>query len=85
MRDGLRINGETRGRMYTTSVDLSAGGVAFFEGNEESSSDLEARLWLECILNDTEPLVKPEQALVVTQILEAIYESSKTGKAIYFD
>ncbi|BBH18805.1 hypothetical protein Back11_01500 [Paenibacillus baekrokdamisoli] len=32
-----------------------------------------------------ETLVKPEQALVVTQILEAIYESSRTGKAIYFE
>jgi predicted dehydrogenase len=45
---------------------------------------MEARLWIEAIINDTEPLVKPEQAFVVTQILEAIYESAKTGKAIYF-
>jgi hypothetical protein len=29
-------------------------------------------------------VVKPEQAFVVTQILEAIYESAKTGKAVYF-
>ncbi|OAS17984.1 Gfo/Idh/MocA family protein [Paenibacillus oryzisoli] len=85
MRDGLRINTEKLGRMTTTTIDLSAGGVAFFEGKAESPSDVEARLWLECILQDTEPLVKPEQALVVTQILEAIYESSRTGKAIYFE
>ncbi|MCY9694477.1 Gfo/Idh/MocA family protein [Paenibacillus alginolyticus] len=85
MRDGLRINSEKLGRMNTTTIDLSAGGVAFFEGSAESSSDMEARLWLECILHNTEPLVKPEQAFVVTQILEAIYESSKTGKAIYFE
>ncbi|MGO4699278.1 Gfo/Idh/MocA family protein [Paenibacillus sp. 2TAB26] len=85
MRDGLRINGENQGRMFATSIDMSAGGVDFFEGNEESASDVEARQWLDCIINDTEPLVKPEQALVVTQILEAIYESSRTGKAIYFE
>lgn len=85
MRDGLRINSEKLGRMNETTIDLSAGGVAFFEGKEESSSDLEARLWLECILHNTEPLVKPEQAFVVTQILEAIYESSRTGNAIYFE
>ena len=36
-------------------------------------------------MNDTDPLVKPEQAYVVTQILEAIYTSSKTGKPVYFD
>ena len=43
------------------------------------------RLWIECILHDTEPVVKPEEAMVVTQILEAIYESARTGKAVYFD
>ncbi|MGO4376244.1 gfo/Idh/MocA family oxidoreductase, partial [Paenibacillus sp. MCAF20] len=37
------------------------------------------------IVNDTEPLVSPEQALVVSEILEAIYESSRTGQAVYFD
>jgi len=46
---------------------------------------VEARLWIDCILNDTEPVVKPEQALVVTEILEAIYESSKIGKPVYFN
>lgn len=85
MRNGLRINGEKLGRMHETTIDMSVGGVAFFEGSEESSSDVEARQWIDCIIHNTEPLVKPEQALVVTQILEAIYESSKTGKAIYFE
>lgn len=33
-------------------------------------------------LNDTEPLVKPEQAFVVTQILEAIYKSAETGEEV---
>jgi predicted dehydrogenase len=41
-------------------------------------------MWIDSILNDTDPLVKPEQALVVTEILEAIYESSKTSKPVYF-
>ncbi|MBS4178184.1 Gfo/Idh/MocA family protein [Lederbergia citrea] len=85
MKDGLRINGEEFGKLYTQKVDLGAGGVAFYDGNAESDADLEARLWIESILNDTEPLVKPEQAFVVTQILEAIYESAKTGKAVYLD
>ena len=34
------------------------------------------------IINDTEPVVKPEQALIVTEILEAIYKSAQTGKAV---
>jgi len=85
MKDGLRLNGEDAGRLYTTHVDTKAGGVAFYEGRAESHPELEARLWIESIINDTEPLVKPEEAFVVTQILEAIYESAKTGKTVYFD
>lgn len=84
MKDGLRINGENFSKLYTTNVELGAGGVAFYDGKAESDSDLEARLWVESIVNNTEPIVKPEEALVVTQILEAIYESAKTGKAVYF-
>ena len=44
--------------------------------------DAEAKQWVEAILNDTEPVVKPEQAIVVTQILEAIYKSAETGKVV---
>jgi predicted dehydrogenase len=85
MKDGLRINGENFSKLYTTNVELGAGGVAFYDGKAESDSDLEARLWVESIVNNTDPIVKPTEALVVTQILEAIYESAKTGKAVYFD
>ena len=85
MKDGLRINGENLSRLYETKVDFSSSGVAFNEGISEDPADVEARLWIDCILNDTEPVVKPEQALVVTEILEAIYESSKIGKPVYFN
>ncbi|WP_025028625.1 Gfo/Idh/MocA family protein [Caldalkalibacillus mannanilyticus] len=84
MEDGLRINGEKYGKLFVEKVANSAGDVAFYSGDAESAADLEARLWIESLLNDTEPYVKAEEALVVTEILEAIYESSKTGKAIYF-
>lgn len=85
MEGGLRINGEEFGRLYTKQVDLSTGGVAFYSGKQESDAQIEARLWIDAILEDKDPVVLPEQAFVVTQILEAIYESAKTGKAVYFD
>lgn len=85
MNDGLRLNGEKMSRLYETKVDFGAGGVAFFEGEQETDAVREARSWVEAVLEDKEPLVKPEQALVVTEILEAIYESAKTGKTVYFD
>ena len=80
MKDGLRINGEDLGKLFVNEIDVSTGGVAYYDGAAESNADLEARLWIESIINDTEPIVKPEQALVVTQILEAIYESAKLVK-----
>lgn len=83
MRGGLTIHGEEFGRLYDKKVDLEAGGVAFYEGSSEEPHFIEARQWIDAVVNNTEPLVKPEQALVVTQILEAIYESSKTKKPVY--
>ena len=50
----------------------------------DDCSDVEAAQWIDSIINDTTPLVLPEQALVVTEILEAIYTSAKTGEAVYF-
>jgi predicted dehydrogenase len=84
MQDGLRINGEEFGKLFTKVPALSADGVDFFDGKAETPADLEARLWIEAIRNNTQPLVKPEEALVVTEILEAIYKSSKTGNIVYF-
>ncbi|WP_080872820.1 Gfo/Idh/MocA family protein [Oceanobacillus timonensis] len=85
MKNGLRINGENFGKLYTQNIELDAGGVAFYDGTSESDPDVEARNWIESIINDTEPIVKPREALVVTQILEAIYESARTGQAVYFN
>lgn len=85
MQDGLRINGEHLGKLFVTKPGLDASGVDFFDSKSENPAELEAKMWIECILNDTEPVVKPEEALVVTEILEAIYESAKTGKPVYFN
>lgn len=85
MKDGVRINGIHNGRQYVTVPDLSAGGVAFFSGHGSSDPSVrEARAWIDCIRNDTDPFVLPEQAFTVTRILEGIYESAKTGTIYNF-
>ncbi len=61
-----------------------AGVVDFFEGGAAAEAVRENTQWLDAIINDGEPLVKPEQAFVVTQILEAIYKSAETGKEVFF-
>ena len=69
--------------MLTDEEVCGAGNVAYFEGGLGEEPGLaEARQWLDAIANDGEPLVKPEQAFKVTQILEAIYQSSATGKEV---
>jgi predicted dehydrogenase len=86
MEGGVRINGIRNGRQYVLKPDLSAGGVAFYEGaGAGSPQDNEARLWLNAIINDTDPFVLPEQALVASRILEGIYISAKTGEPYYFN
>ena len=82
--DGLRINTVKYGKQVIEKIATGTGGVAFHNGEKIYSSDIEARQWIDAILNDTDPCVLPEQAFVVTQILEAIYESAKTGKTIEF-
>jgi predicted dehydrogenase len=81
--DGLRINGEKRGELYTTKVELNRGGVAYYEGKSDDPGYLEAKRWIDAVVNDTDPVVLPEQALTVTQILEAIYTSARTGQPVY--
>ena len=84
MRDGLRINKVEFNTQVVEKPDFNAGGVAFYDGAVEKPEYREARQWIDAIKNDTDPVVLPEQAFVVTQVLEAIYESAKTGKEIVF-
>lgn len=84
MRGGLRINSVEHGRQVLRTVDLDAGGVAFFEGQSMQPQEVECRQWLEAVRDGRDPVVLPEQALVVSEILEAIYESARSGKPVYF-
>lgn len=66
--------------------DLSGGAVDFFEGaGAGNPEDLEAVTFTNAVLGKGELYVTPEQAAVVTRILEGIYESDRTGKPYYFD
>lgn len=82
---GLRINGVKHNRQYTEIPDLKAGGVAFYDGASEDMAEIEQVIYYKAIREGTPVCVKPEQAYVVTQILEAIYESAKTGKPVYLN
>ncbi len=85
LNDKLTINKVDLNRAVDSKVDLGAGGVAFYSGAGNSPQQTEAYNWIRAIVEDKDPVVLPEQACVVSEILEAIYVSSKTGKAVTFD
>ncbi len=84
IKNGLSINKDEFGKLIEIRPDLSEGGVAFYDGVKETSAIVEAKRWIDAIVNDTEVVVKPQEAYVVSRILEAIYESAKTGKPVFF-
>ena len=63
-------------------MDQRADGLA--AGGAQAEAVREQDQWLDAILNDGEPLVKPEQAFVITQILDGIYRSAELNKEILF-
>jgi predicted dehydrogenase len=78
------INKVEQGTLVETRPSVEGGIFGFSGAGSQAPQDLEARQWIDAIKNDTDPLVRPEEALVVTQILEAIYESARINKAVYF-
>ncbi len=84
MRDGLRFNMADLGKLVEKKPELGAGGVDFYEGGSNKPEVLEAKTFYNAVIHGEPLIVKPEQALVVTEILEAIYTSARTGETIEF-
>ncbi|SDN75886.1 Gfo/Idh/MocA family protein [Acetanaerobacterium elongatum] len=85
MNSGLRLNYVKYNSLVEEHPDLNQQGVAFFDGSTQEPQDIEAQTFYNAITKGTPLTVTPEQAFVVTQILEAIYESAKTGRPVMFD
>lgn len=83
MKDGLRINKVKYNKQVVEEVNLTSGGVAFYEGTSGKPEEIEQTVFINAITKGTDLVVKAEQALVVTQILEAIYESAKNNQPVY--
>ena len=81
----LSLNGVRNGRPYTLVPSLQSGGVAFYSGSNVKPEVAEAWAFRDAILGKGKLYVLPEQALVVTKILEGIYKSAASGKPYYFD
>lgn len=84
MVNGVRINGDDFGQLFEKTLLIGKGGVDFFEGTLNDPNVNEQLSFINAITKGTPLTVLPEQACVVTEILEAIYESAKTGKLVTF-
>ena len=84
MYDGLVLNTIRHGKQVNIMPQLDAKGVAFYDGKGMKPAEAEARCFYNAIATGTKPITLPEQALVVSEILEGIYVSAKTGKPYYF-
>jgi predicted dehydrogenase len=82
--NGLTINGVKHNRQYISKPTLNMDGVAFFGGVEQSPQVIEQFTFLNAIQGKGSLVVLPEQAIVVTRILDAVYESAKQNKQIVF-
>jgi len=74
----VRLHQVINGKMSTTVPGLGMPPMM-------NMNDYEIKNWVDAILYDKEPPVLPEEAAVVTRVIESIYESAKSGKVVLFD
>ena len=80
-KNDLIYNRARNGQLMEEHIS-KVGDVAYFGGGASEEGVIENKQWLESILHDTEPLVKPEQAFTVTKVLDNIYRSAALNKEI---
>ena len=71
-------------RAARAAETYGAKGVDFYEGEKMSAGDIEAKTFCDAVITGATLTVLPQQALVVSEILEAICVSAKTGKPFFF-
>lgn len=80
MKNGAVIELEAAWALNTLEVDEAKTSLC----GTKAGADMKDGLRINYI-HHNKRVVKPAQAAVVTRVLEAIYESAKSGKTIYFD
>ncbi len=78
----LRLNGERFSKTFETYPAMHMSDVAYNLVDSVDPGVYEAASWIAHVRGQGPLVTKPEQALVVTQILEAIYQSAKTGQPV---
>lgn len=78
-----RINTIVNDKMVTFSPEYAdMPNVEPYIGEPEAS-DAQMKDWIDAIIEDRAPFVEGKDGIAVVQIIEAIYESSRTGETVY--
>ncbi|WP_409298885.1 Gfo/Idh/MocA family protein [Peribacillus sp. SCS-26] len=86
----VSISGDMGGlEVFPFSLNYAKNGMLFnseaaWIPGEDDPSLPQAQNFIDACLGLAEQIVKPEEALQVTRIIESLYESSETGKSINF-
>ena len=83
--DRVRLNHVVANQPSVTYVGNKV--ASYIPGFSQGPAPLskEADIWVKALRGEGELFVTADQAYCVTKILDAIYQSSKTGKPVYFD
>jgi predicted dehydrogenase len=84
MKNGLILTGGWEAALPSTRPDLppDAGPGPSSDATHPTPAYLQARAFVDAILEDRDPPVSPRQALVVAQIVESLYESDRAQRPI---
>lgn len=83
-KDELIFNRAKNGILMEEKMS-TIGAIDFFKGGGQQAEGIaECTYWLKALQNNTAPLVKPDEAFMVTKILDSIYKSAKSEKTIEF-
>lgn len=82
--EAVRLNHIVADQMTVSYVGKKASeGLPGFSDSKPTES-METKIWINALRGQGDLFVTADQACVVSCILDAIYESSKTGKPVYF-
>jgi predicted dehydrogenase len=80
----VRVNGERNGKLYIQNYAMGAAFIGDGRKPEDfAGGTKEMQTWLNAVRGEGELVVKPEQAYMVTCILESIYKSALSGDVVY--
>jgi len=71
---------EMMAKYATGNAALVAADPTLAVGHKSQIDDM-----IDAVINDRDPQVGPMEAIKAVRIINAVYESSRTGKVIYFD